>query len=123
MEDIPGLPEGYFGLAVSIYALGWTVNLKKTLSNVNKLLTSNGSFVFPWEHPIHSLLEYENGKLSFRLSYLSEQYEKHESWRSVPIVMNDRKFSTYINTITSIDFIVDQVIEESRIPEHDQSKP
>lgn len=121
MEDMHDLPENYFDLAVSMYALGWTVNLEKTLKNVFVSLKSGGIFVFTWEHPIHSLLEYADGKLYFRLPYVSEQYEKHESWRSVPIVMNYRKLSTYINALISTGFVIDKVIEEARIPDNDHS--
>lgn len=77
--------------------------------------------MFTWEHPIHSLLEYVDGKLYFRLSYSSEQVEKHESWRSVPIVMNYRKLSTYTNALINTGFVIDKVIEEVRIPDDDTS--
>jgi len=123
MEDIQGLPIDYFDIAISIYALGWTVNLEKTLINVYKSLNPGGVFVFTWEHPIHSILEYADGKLYFRLSYLSEQYEKQESWRKVPIVMNYRRLSTYINGLIQTGFVIDKVIEEVRIPDDDNSIP
>lgn len=124
MEDMmPGLPENHFDLVLSMYALGWTVDLNRTLDNVHKALKPGGSFVFCWEHPIHSLAEYADGKLYFRLSYLQEQYEKHESWRKVPIVMNYRKLGTYINGLIDSGFVIDKVIEETRIPENDDSRP
>ncbi|WP_436236376.1 hypothetical protein [Paenibacillus sp. LjRoot153] len=34
MVEIPGLPLDHFDKALSIYALGWTVNLQKTLTNI-----------------------------------------------------------------------------------------
>ncbi|GIO59841.1 class I SAM-dependent methyltransferase [Paenibacillus cineris] len=123
MEDMTELPEAYFDIAVSIYALGWTVNLDKTLKNVYDSLKSGGVFVFSWEHPVHSVLEYDEEKLYFRRSYVDEGPEKHESWRSVPIIMNYRKISTYINALVKAGFIIDQVVEETRIPENDNSKP
>lgn len=68
-------------------------------------------------------MEYVDGKMVFRLSYLNQQYEKHESWRSVPIVMNYRKISTNINGLINIGFVIDKVIEETTIPDDDNSKP
>lgn len=119
MEDIPGLPMNYFDKAVSIYALGWTVHLQKTLSNIYKSLKNGGTFIFSWEHPIHSAVEYSHDRISFRRSYHSEGFEKHESWRNVPIVMQKRKVSTFINELVSGGFIIDRIIEESKVDETD----
>ncbi|GGD52357.1 hypothetical protein GCM10010911_07340 [Paenibacillus nasutitermitis] len=91
MENIPGLPESYFDKAISIYALGWTVDLPKTLSNIYISLKSGGILVFSWEHPVHSVVEYTNEQLSFRRSYVHEEIEKHDSWRGTPIVMHNQK--------------------------------
>jgi len=123
MEEMDMLPESSFDIAVSMFALGWTVNLEKTLSHIFKALKSEGIFVFTWEHPIYSLLDYADGKLQFRLPYETEQFEYHESWRAVPIVMHYRKLSTYINALIKTGFVIDQLIEETRIPENDTSKP
>ncbi|WNQ09623.1 class I SAM-dependent methyltransferase [Paenibacillus aurantius] len=123
MEELKGVPRNYFDIAISIYALGWTVNLSKTLSNIFDALKPGGVFVFSWEHPVHSLLEYRDGKLVFKRSYVEEGYEKHESWRTVSIVMHYRKLSTYINGLIKAGFIIDQVVEETRIPENDTGEP
>src|SRR5215468_1381985 len=32
MDENPGLPQGYFDLVISIYSLGWTPDLPKTLA-------------------------------------------------------------------------------------------
>jgi len=123
MEEMRGIPSNHFDLAISIFALGWTVNLNKTVSNIYKSLKPGGVFVFTWEHPVYSLLNFEDGKLYFRLPYASEQVEKHDSWRSVPIVMTYRRMSTFINALISSGFVLDRVIEETRIPENDISSP
>ncbi|MCM3633553.1 class I SAM-dependent methyltransferase [Paenibacillus camelliae] len=123
MEDITDLPNEYFDCAISIYALGWTVNLEKTLKNIFNSLKSGGVFVFSWEHPIHSSLEYRDGRMMLYRSYLDEKPVKHESWKKVPIVMTNRKISTYLNALIKAGFIIDQVIEETRIPENDNSEP
>jgi ubiquinone/menaquinone biosynthesis C-methylase UbiE len=123
MEEMDFLPKEYFDIAISVYALGWTVNLAKTLTKIHNSLKPGGIFVFSWEHPIHSLLEYQDGKLYFRLSYVSEVCERHESWRKVPIYMNYRKLSTYLNELIRTGFVIDQVVEETRVPVNDESKP
>lgn len=121
MEDIPGLPESYFDKAISIYALGWTVDLPKTLINIHKSLKSGGTLVFSWEHPIHSVVEYANEQLMFRRSYVTESFEKHDSWRGTPIVMHNRKVSTFINELINAGFVIDKVIEDSKVDDNDTS--
>lgn len=121
MEDIPGLPDHYFDKVVSIYALGWTVNLPKTLSNIHRSLKVGGTLVFSWEHPIHSAVECADEQVRFRRSYVNEGFEKHDSWRGTPIVMHNRKVSTFINELIHAGFVIDQVIEDSKVDDHDTS--
>lgn len=121
MEEIPGLPDNYFDKAVSIYALGWTVDLQKTLGNIHRSLKSGGTLVFSWEHPVHSVVEYANEQVRFRRSYVKEGFEKHDSWRGTPIVMHHRKVSSFINELIQTGFVIDQIIEDSRVDDHDTS--
>lgn len=72
MEENPGLPTNYFDIAYSIYALGWTVDLKQTLSNIYTYLKPNGTFIFSWEHPMHDRITYKEGNYTFHKSYLEE---------------------------------------------------
>nr|WP_306419857.1 methyltransferase domain-containing protein [Bacillus sp. J14TS2] len=122
MEDIPGLPNDYFDKVVSIYALGWTVDLKKTLSNIFRSLKPGGEFIFSWEHPIHTKLAYENGQFILNGSFLKEGPET-VIWRDVPVVMYRRKVSTFVNELINAGFVIEQIIEESNIPQNDKSNP
>lgn len=122
MEDIPGLPNDYFDKVVSIYALGWTVDLKKTLSNIFQSLKPGGEFIFSWEHPIHTKLAYENGQFIINGSFLKEGPET-VIWRDVPVVMYRRKVSTFVNELINAGFVIEKVIEESNIPQNDKSNP
>jgi len=121
MEEIPGLPENYFDKAISIYALGWTVNLPKTVRNIHRSLKPGGIFVFSWEHPVHSVAEYADEQLRIRRSYVNEGFEKHDSWRGAPIVMHYRKISTFINELIGAGFVIDKVIEDSKVDDADTS--
>jgi hypothetical protein len=38
MERNPGIPTGYFDLVLSVYALGWTNDLPRTLMHVTNYL-------------------------------------------------------------------------------------
>ncbi|MDC2863579.1 class I SAM-dependent methyltransferase [Bacillus sp. BP-3] len=37
MEVTPGLPTNYFDIAFSIYTIGWTANLEKTLAHISHI--------------------------------------------------------------------------------------
>ncbi len=98
MDENPGIPESYFDLVVSIYSLGWTPDLPRTLSLVYSYLKPGGTFIFSWEHPVYRCLDYDvdSGKYYFTKSYLNEDPETNPSWKGVKIVLQPRKLSTYI---------------------------
>jgi ubiquinone/menaquinone biosynthesis C-methylase UbiE len=123
MEEMDGLPENYFDIIYSIYALGWTANMSKTLSHIYNSLKMGGVFVFSWDHPMQSRLEYEGEQLIYKRSYLEEGSYRVESFRGVPIIMHHRKVSTIINELANVGFKICKVVEESRIPEDDDSSP
>lgn len=115
MEENPGLPLEYFDVAYSIYALGWTVDLQKTLSNIHSYLKPGGTFIFSWEHPIHDRLTYENSSFTFKKSYNIEGPEYNEAWHN-HVVIHHRKLSTYINTLIETGFTIEKVIDDVVLP-------
>lgn len=113
MDENPGISEDYFDLIVSIYSLGWTPDLSKTLALVHSYLKPEGVFIFSWEHPIYRSLSYEANieKYVFENSYLNEGPAHHPSWKGVEIVINHRKLSTYLNAIVQSGLVIEQIIE------------
>ncbi|WP_391117019.1 class I SAM-dependent methyltransferase [Psychrobacillus sp. L3] len=118
MELDSGLPHNYFDIVYSIYALGWTTDLDKTLSNINKYLKQGGLFIFSWEHPLHSRVSNEDGVLTFNKSYHEEGPYDHEAWGN-PAIMQQFKISTYINTLINHGFQIEKVIEDVWCSEED----
>ena len=104
MDENPGIPENYFDFVFSIYALGWTPDLSRTLSLVYSYLKPGGVFIFSWEHPVYHCLQYD-AKLEnyiFERSYIKEGPELYPSWKDVEIVIHPRRLSTYLNTLVSL---------------------
>ncbi len=116
MEENPGIPSEYFDIAYSIYALGWTVDLQRTLSNIHSYLKPGGMFIFSWEHPIHDRLSYKESSFTFEKSYNIEGPEYNEAWPD-DVVIYHRKLSTYINTLIETGFTIEKVIDEVVLPE------
>ena len=51
MEINPGIPFHYFDCVYSIYGLGWTMDLSKTIGLISRYLKTNGVFIFSWDNP------------------------------------------------------------------------
>lgn len=112
MEDDSGIPKEYFDYVYSVYGIGWTTDLNKTLSNIASYLRKDGVFIFSWSHPIHKCVAMENNRLLFKKNYFDE------SWYSVSmgggaLSLSDRKLSTYINALSKAGFIIEEMVEES----------
>lgn len=113
MDENPGIPESYFDMVVSIYSLGWTPDLPRTLSLVHSYLKPGGKFVFSWEHPVYQCLEYDTHleKYVMARSYLDETPELDPSWKGVEIVIQPRKLSTYINALCGAGLMIERMVE------------
>jgi len=118
MEVNPGLPTDYFDIVYSIYALGWTTDLNKTLFNISSYLKQGGTFIFSWEHPLHSRVKNEDGVLTFNKSYHEEGPYNHEAWNH-PAIMQQFRVSTYINALISNGFKIEKVIEDACYSDED----
>jgi len=113
MDENPGIPETHFDLVISIYAIGWTPDLGRTLALVHSYLKPGGTFLFSWEHPVYQCLDYrpEIDGYAIARSYLQEGPEIDPSWKGVEIVLHPRTLSTYLNTIIEAGLVLEKVIE------------
>lgn len=112
MEDNFNIPKLYFDIVCSIYAVGWTVDIRKTFSNVSSYLKRDGIFIFSWEHPFLRYIEAKDNKLVFTGDYNKEDlfcFQKDGQ----PISFYIRKMSTYINTLADYGFKIEKVIEQT----------
>ena len=112
MEDDPGLPLGHFDIVFSIYALGWTLDLDKTLNNIASYLKIGGFFIFSWDHPFMHCIDEINTQLQFTGNYHDEDlfsWDKNDNRMS----LINRKFSTYVNSLFKAGFMIETLIEES----------
>ncbi|ASN05437.1 class I SAM-dependent methyltransferase [Virgibacillus necropolis] len=118
MEENPGIPEDYFDSVYSIYALGWTTDLDKTLANVNNYLKKGGMFIFSWEHPLHSRVSNKDDVLAVTKSYHEEGPYNHEAWDH-PAIMQQYRISTYMNSLINNGFKIEKMIEDVCLTDED----
>ena len=112
MEDECELPADYFDLVYSVYGIGWTTNLDKTLKRIYSYLKKDGVFVFGWSHPIHKCVSVEDGKLIFSNSYFNEEWYRADIGDK-EIMLSNRMLSTYINSLANNGFVIEKLTEET----------
>jgi SAM-dependent methyltransferase len=111
METDPGIPHDYFDIAISLYALGWSVDLEATLQHVANYLRSGGILVFSWEHPVFSCLKMHEDRMCMERSYSEVGASETLSWDGDPIVMHTRKISSFVNAVAGAGLVMDAMIE------------
>ncbi len=112
MESDCGLPEDYFDVVYSIYAIGWTVDLQTTFHRIASYLKKGGVFLFSWDHPLMHCVEVQEDRVVFNGCYLEEDVFSYVQ-RGNPVTIQNRKLSTYINALAKAGFTVEQVVEET----------
>ena len=132
MEHNPGLPQEYFDVIYSIYAVGWTVDLQRTFNLIASYLKQNGIFIFSWDHPFLHCVDVEGEKLIFSGSYYEAEpftFHKGENRQVVrrseknvsyaapidgyPLTLFNHRLSDYINTLAAAGFAAERIVEET----------
>ena len=128
MEQNPGLPEGYFDVVYSIYAIGWTVDLQMTFNLASSYLKSGGVFIFSWDHPFMHCVDVQDEKLIFSGSYFEHEpftFTRTSSGKGAgrgpsnyeedgnSLTLYNRRLPDYINALSLAGFAVERVIEET----------
>lgn len=113
MEEDIGLPEQYFDIVYSIYAIGWTVDLGRTFELIHSYLRPGGTFIFSWDHPLYVHLKSEDGLVSLNGSYQDEGSVHYANFKGedAPMTIPKRKFSTYLNALVNAGFTIEKVVE------------
>lgn len=124
MEVDIGLPEAYFDCVYSIYAIGWTTDLTTTFRLIYSYLKQGGIFVFSWDHPLYAHIASENGRLSLMGSYQEQGVTTYPNFKGedAPMVIPNRKLSTYINELIKVGFTIDSVIESDVSVNYESTK-
>ncbi len=112
MEREYGIPKGYFDIAYSIYAIGWTTDLAATFALVSSYLKQGGIFIFSWDHPFMHAVEARDNQLIFCGNYNIDETFTFEKGGN-PVTVFNRKLSTYVNTLAQSGFCVEQIVEQT----------
>ena len=112
METNPGIPCRYFDLVYSVYALGWTSDIDKTVMLISEYLKTGGHFIFSWDNPLLQCIDATDGRYLLSRSYVDEREITMEKQGS-QLRLRNWKLSTYLNCLSSHGFLIEQVVEAS----------
>jgi SAM-dependent methyltransferase len=110
MEKDIGLPKEYFDIVYSIYAIGWTTDLKQTVRRIHSYLKQNGEFIFSWDHPMYQCIKILDGHITIDKSYMEEGFEYIDKCGE-PMYVNKIKLGTYINELAGAGFKLERLVE------------
>ncbi len=120
MESEINIPNNYFDYIISIFSIGYTSDLYKTLLNANKYLKEDGSLVISWTHPFYYCLGVVDDKVVVSKSYFDENSEIiTKGPDKVNLAQKNLMISTIINTATEAGFYVEKMYEEETIMKDD----
>jgi SAM-dependent methyltransferase len=111
MEVNPGIPSGHFDLVFSIWGLGWTTDLPATLELVSDYLKPGGCFLVSGEHPAYGCLEWNGHHYVVAEPYTAEGPRPYASWKGVPIVLQRRTLSGFVNQTIQVGLQLETIIE------------
>lgn len=120
MEEVTNIPTNYFDYIISIFSIGYTSDILKTLKNVNKYLTSDGSFILSWTHPFYYCLDVIDSNVIINKSYFNENSEIiTKGPDKINLAQKNLMISTMINEARKVGLYVDKILEEETILKDD----
>lgn len=120
MEKEASIPKEYFDYIISIFSIGYTSDLYKTLLNANRYLKSNGEMIISWTHPFYYCLDIEEEKVILNKSYFDEGSEViTKGPDKVHLAQKNLMISTIINTANEAGFYIEKMYEEETVMKDD----
>ena len=120
MEFEANIPNNYFDYIISVFSIGYTSSLYKTLLNANKYLNSKGTLVISWTHPFYYCLDVIDDKVVVNKSYFDEESEIiTKGPDKVNLAQNNLMISTIINIANEAGFYVERMYEEETVMKDD----
>lgn len=120
MEEEVNIPNDYFDYIISIFSIGYTSDLLKTLKNAYKYLNKNGSMIVSWTHPFYYCLDIADDKVIINNSYFDEKSQIITKGPDrIILAQKNLMISTIINTANEAGFYFENLLEEETILKDD----
>lgn len=120
MEKKADIPHDYFDYILSLFSIGYTSDLYKTLENAYNYLAKDGALIISWTHPFYNCLDTKDSFAYLNKSYFDENPQKiTKGPDKVPLVQKNLMLSTIINVAHKVGFYLDTILEEETIIKDD----
>ncbi len=102
-----------FDEVVSVYGLGWSENINKTISETYRVLKPGGKITFSWDHYLARVVGENEGRIYFQGSYNQENPTVRFNWNQTGynITSFQAKPSTWINLFLKQGFKLNHFYE------------
>lgn len=116
MEEFNGVPKNYFDYVISIFSIGYTSNLEKTIENIVMSLKEGGIFILSWTHPLFDKLSIENSKVVMKVSYFDElNKEIFKGEDKIKLIQKSVTMSSLLNLLIQKGLTLEEIHEEKTI--------
>lgn len=120
MESYIDIPNNYFDYIISIFSIGYTSDLSKTLNNAYKYLNDNGALIISWTHPFYYCLDVDNNNVIVNKSYFNESSEViTKGPDKINLAQKNLMISTIVNEARKVGFYTDAILEEETVLKND----
>lgn len=111
-QELP-FEDGSFDEIFSVYGIGWSTDIKKTISEIYRVLKSGGTFTFSWDHYLARVVDDTDGKVFLRNSYNEEIPTIRYNWNQTGhnIQSFQAKPSTWIRLFQDAGFVLEKFYE------------
>jgi SAM-dependent methyltransferase len=102
---------------LSVFALGWSTDLPRTLKNISSYLKPGGRLVFSWEHPLFPITEFAGDRVHFCSPYFRSGEHEETKWEpGATAFMHARTVADWFGELRQAGFRIDRYLEPA--PEH-----
>lgn len=120
METEVNIPNNYFDYIISIFSIGYSSDLYKTLLNANKYLNDKGALIISWTHPFYYCLDVVSDKVVIGKSYFDEESEVVvKGPDKIKLAQKNLMISTIINVANDAGLYVEKMYEEETVLKDD----
>lgn len=105
-----------FDIVFSIYGLGWSTNIKKTLKNIYNYLKPNGLFVFSWDNKYFTCVENRKKFVFLKDSYYKNNFVFMKNWgNGTGAYVNNYSIEEWVDFLVESGFTIKKIIEPNPV--------
>lgn len=123
MEEFKGIPNNYFDYIISIFSIGYSSDLEKTVENIVSSLKKGGHFILSWTHPLYDKLKLQGNNVILTSPYSDSSFKEiYKGEDKIKLIQNSFSISCLINLLLSKGLKLEKIIEEKTLLDKSQNE-